>query len=150
MHLASYFWNESSLAMAAGAPAVPATFLSLTTTPSGTTIDVHRRPMRRARSDVHHPEWFQDENLWQSSDSISTNVAARFLSYYDNPYFPLQFSARMRTCIVLNTCAGPLQHLQSWQRWACPCIGLSGISAGHVCGCACEAVPRRFTITTAT
>jgi hypothetical protein len=43
MHLASYFWNKSSLATAAGAPAVPATFLSLTTTPSGTTIDIHLR-----------------------------------------------------------------------------------------------------------
>jgi hypothetical protein len=62
MHLASYFWNESSLATAADAPAVPATFLSLTTTPSGTTIDVHLCPVRRARSDVHRPEWFQDEN----------------------------------------------------------------------------------------
>jgi hypothetical protein len=62
MHLASYFWNELSLATAASAPAVPATFLSLTTTPFGTTIDVHHRPVRRAQSDAHHPEWFQDEN----------------------------------------------------------------------------------------
>jgi hypothetical protein len=62
MHLASYFWNESRLAMAAGAPAVLATFLSLTTTPCGTTIDVHRRPMQCARSDARCPEWFQDEN----------------------------------------------------------------------------------------
>jgi hypothetical protein len=62
MHLASYFWNKLSLATAAGAPTVPATFLSLTTTPSSTTINVHLYPVRRAWSDAHHPQWFQDEN----------------------------------------------------------------------------------------
>ncbi|KAJ7825053.1 hypothetical protein B0H14DRAFT_2821701 [Mycena olivaceomarginata] len=58
------------------------------------------------------------------------------------PICPLQFSARTRTCPILNTCTGPSRHLQSWH--------LSGISAGRVCGCTREAVPRRFTITTAT
>jgi hypothetical protein len=59
MHLVSYFWNESSFATAAGAPAVPATFLSLTTTPHH-----HRRltPFRATCTDARRPELFQDEN----------------------------------------------------------------------------------------
>ncbi|KAJ7305684.1 hypothetical protein DFH08DRAFT_902546 [Mycena albidolilacea] len=80
----------------------------------------------------------------QSSDSIGSNVVAQLLSYCNDPYLSLAVQvARMRTCPVLNTMRGPF-------RWACPCIGLSEISAGRVCGCAREAVPRRFTITTAT
>ncbi|KAJ7362703.1 hypothetical protein DFH08DRAFT_1025081 [Mycena albidolilacea] len=92
MHLASYFWNESSLATAAGAPAVSPPF-SLLPPP-------HRAPSSTFTAvpcDVHGPmrtvlNGFRTRiESWggQSSDSIGANVAARFLSYYDDPYLSL-------------------------------------------------------------